>query len=224
MPFDVQGDGGTYTGQTSGPARFSANSYLIGGHVNWRDQRGLLGIFAGAGDTSPDEISTGATTGLRHGLIGAEGQLYWNMITLYGQGGYDSTIGGYATGPGTMDSVDAWFLRGTARGYFTPNDRLEGTIFYANGAHDFTGGAPNVDFNETLWRVKYEHRFSASPFALFAAYQGTRTAFADEVVFDHRVTGGVRIYFGEGTLHMGDTSGATLDIIEPLALLAPSLN
>jgi len=222
VQFDVQGDGATYTGQTSGPSRFSAFSYLIGAHVNWRDQRGLLGLFGGAGDASQDEI--GPASGFRHGLIGAEGQLYWNMITLYGQGGYDSTIGGLSSGPGTLDSIHAWFVRGTARGYLTPNDRLEGTIFYANGSHDFTAGAPNVDFNETLWRAKYEHKFNASPFALFAAYQGTRTAFLDEVVFDHRFIGGVRIYFGENTLHAGDVSGASLDIIEPLALLGPSLN
>ena len=52
VQFDVQGDGGSYTGQTTGPTRFSAHSYLIGAHVNWRDQRGLLGIFGAAGDTT----------------------------------------------------------------------------------------------------------------------------------------------------------------------------
>jgi hypothetical protein len=226
VQFDVQGDGGSYTGQTAGPARFSAHSYLIGAHVNWRDPRGLLGIFGAAGDTSPDEISFAATSSLRHGIIGGEGQLYWNMITLYGQVGYDSTIGGYSAGPGTYDSSHAWFVRGTARAYLTPNDRLEGTIFYENGAHDFTTfpGVANVDFNLTLWRAKYEHRFGASPFALFAAYQGTRTSFLDETQFDHRIIGGVRIYFGENTLHQGDVSGASLDIIDGLGLLAPNLN
>lgn len=31
-------------------------------------------------------------------------------------------------------------------------------------------------------------------------------------------------YFGDKTLRMDDVSGATLDIIEPLALLAPTAN
>ena len=226
VQFDVQGDGGSYTGQTTGPARFSAHSYLIGAHVNWRTPGGLLGIFGGAGDASADEISSAGAPSLRHGIIGGEGQVYWNWITLYGQVGYDSTIGGYSVGPGTYDSSHAWFVRGTGRVYVTPNDRLEGTIFYDSGTHDFTAfpGVANVDFNTTLWKVKYEHKFGASPFALFAAYQGTRTSFLDETVFDHRILGGIRIYFGEDTLHDGDVRGATLDIIEPLALLGPSLN
>ena len=74
------------------------------------------------------------------------------MITLYGQVGYDSTIGGYSNGPGTYDNSNAWFVRGTARGYLTPNDRLEGTIFYESGSHHFTAlpGVADVDFNLTL--------------------------------------------------------------------------
>jgi hypothetical protein len=31
-------------------------------------------------------------------------------------------------------------------------------------------------------------------------------------------------YFGDKTLRMNDVSGATLDIIEPLALLTPTVN
>jgi hypothetical protein len=219
--FDVQADGASYTGQTTGPTRFSAHSFMVGAHVNRRDQSGLIGLFAGGGDASPDELAPGA---VRHGLGGVEGQLYWNALTLYGQAGYDSTIGSLSSGPGTIDNIHAWFVRGTARFYLNPDLRLEGTVLYANGAHDFTAGAPSVGFDETLWRAKVEHKFAGSPFAIFGTYQGTRTAFADEVVFDHRVLGGVRIYFGENTLQAGDISGATLDIIEPISLLTPSLN
>lgn len=32
------------------------------------------------------------------------------------------------------------------------------------------------------------------------------------------------MYFGDKTLRMNDVSGATLDIIEPLALLTPTVN
>jgi hypothetical protein len=221
VQFDVQGDGASYTGQTSGPTRFSAHSELIGAHVNWRNEQGLIGVFAGAGDVSPDELMPGAA---RHGLGGVEGQLYWNQFTLYGQAGYDSTIGGLSSGPGTLDTVWAWFVRGTGRYYVTPNLRLEGTLQYANGSHDFTAIAPNVSFDTLLWRGKVEYKFDASPFAIFGAYQGTRTSFIPERVFDHRVLAGMRIYFGDSTLRANDRSGATLDIIEPLALLTPSLN
>lgn len=221
VQFDVQGDGANYTGQTSGPTRFSAHSYLIAAHASWRDQRGLIGVFAGAGDASPDELAPAA---IRHGIGGVEGQLYWNQFTLYGQAGYDSTIGGLSSGPGTLDTIWAWFVRGTARYYVNPNLRLEGTLLYANGSHDFTVGVPNVGFESLLWRAKLEYKFNASPFAIFGAYQGARTTFSDERVFDHRLLAGLRIYFGDKTLRANDMSGATLDIIEPLSLLSPSLN
>ena len=227
VQFDVQGDGGNYRGL--GVTPFSAHSYLIAAHASWRNQQGLIGLFGGAGDVSPDEIYGIA---YRHGLIGVEGQLYWNQFTFYGQAGYDSSIGGLSTGPGTVDTIWAWFVRGTGRYYVNPNLRLEGTVQYSSGSHDFTPVAVNVGFNTLLWRGKVEYKFDMSPFAIFAAYQGTRTSFPDtpspiggnERVTDHRVLAGLRIYFGDKTLRMNDTSGATLDIIEPLALLTPSVN
>jgi hypothetical protein len=221
VQFDVQGDGGNYTGQTTGPARFSANSDLIAAHWSWRDERGLLGLFIGGGDASPDELAPAA---VRHGLVGVEGQAYWGMVTLYGQAGYDSTIGSLSSGPGTIDTIHAWFVRGTGRGYITPNLRLEGTLQYDNGSHDFLAPAPNVGFNQLMWRGKLEYKADMSPFAVFVAYQGARLAFSDEVVFDHRVVGGVRLYLGDRTMHDNDVHGATLDIFEPIALLSPSLN
>jgi hypothetical protein len=115
-------------------------------------------------------------------------------------------------------------VRGTARYYVNPNLRLEGTLYYANGSHDFTNGVPNVGFESLLWRAKLEYKFDASPFAIFGTYQGTRTSFSDERVFDHRLLAGIRIYFGDRTLRANDTSGATLDIIDPISLLTPSLN
>ena len=76
-----------------GPSAFvraSSHSYLIGGHANWRDPgRGLIGIFGGAGDaTNFFNFSS-----VRHGLIGGEAQVYWGPPPLYGQGGYQSTLG-----------------------------------------------------------------------------------------------------------------------------------
>ena len=67
----------------------SNHSYLIGGHINWRDlQRGLLGVFAGAGDAGGAFVAA-----QRHVVAGVEGQLYWNQFTLYVQGGYDTLVG-----------------------------------------------------------------------------------------------------------------------------------
>ncbi len=54
IQLDAQGEGTSYkfTGG-NGFQRISSHSYLIGGHANWRDpQRGLIGIFGGAGDAT----------------------------------------------------------------------------------------------------------------------------------------------------------------------------
>ena len=69
------------------------------------------------------------------GPIRAEGQLYWGPVTLYAQGGYNTTLGQISSG--FHDSMEAWFVRGTARVYVNPNFRLEGTVLYADGKVDF---------------------------------------------------------------------------------------
>jgi len=223
LQLDAQGEGTSHkhTFGGGGFARTSSHSYLIGGHANWRDPgRGLIGIFGGAGDaTNFMNFSS-----VRHGLIGAEGQLYWGPITLYGQGGYQSTLGGISSF--NFDSIQAWFVRGTARFYATPNLRFEGTVLYADGDYDVVAAqAPyTLDFQTWLWRAKVEYKFGTAPFSIFAAYEGSRTKF-DEVfgpadtrstrVTDNRILGGIRLYLNENTLQWNDRNGTTLDIIAP---------
>jgi hypothetical protein len=227
IQLDVQGEGTSHkhTFNGGGFSRVSSHSYLIGGHANWRDPgRGLIGIFGGAGDAT-----NFFNDSVRHGLIGAEGQLYWGPVTLYAQGGYNSTLGGISSFG--FDSIQAWFVRGTARVYATPNFRLEGTVLYADGDYDFVATQPGnvLDFQTWLWRAKGEYKFASAPFSVFALYEGSRTSF-DSVsgpaetrtdrVTDHRIMGGIRLYLNENTLQWNDRNGTTLDIIAPFS--APS--
>lgn len=223
VQLDVQGEGTSYraSGSTSS-WHFSTHSYLVGGHASWRDpQRGLLGIFGAAGDGTTNF----GTDSNRHGLIGLEGQVYWNLVTLYGQVGYDSTIG---NPEGAVDSVHAWFVRGTARLYANPNLRFEGTVLYANGEFDYGPAALGAwqKFDTWLWRGKAEHKFGTAPFSMFVAYEGSRTS-ADFRIpsgvgstryADHRIMGGIRLYLGENTLQWNDNRGTTLDIIAPFGV------
>jgi hypothetical protein len=200
----------------------SSLSYLIGGHFNWRDsQRGLLGVFAAAGDQGG---SFGDSR--RHAIFGGEAQMYWNQLTLYVQGGYDTTTGTHLIEP------EAWFLRGTGRYFFTPNTVLEGTVLYANG--DITSGVGiglgAIDFTTLLWEAKLEHRFAATPFSLYVKYRGSETEFEANFggapvlgpdqfkATEHRILAGLRLYMGEGTLLSNDRHGATLDVISPTSL------
>jgi hypothetical protein len=224
IQLDAQGEGTSYkfTGGGNSFQRASTHSYLIGGHANWRDPgRGLIGIFGGAGDAT-NFINFSS---IRHGLIGAEGQLYWGPVTLYAQGGYNTTLGQLSSD--FRDGFEAWFVRGTARLYVTPNFRLEGTALYADGKVDFVSPVPATqDFETWLWRAKGEYKFATAPFSLFALYEGSKTTTSrfiapDSQTFkitDHRIMGGIRLYLNENTLQWNDRNGTTLDIIAPFSV------
>jgi hypothetical protein len=232
--FDIQAEGTRYAVPSDQlvpgfAGTYSTLSYLVGAHVNWRDsQTGLLGVFGGIGDAGGNTGTFGANnSGVRHGVIGLEGQYYWNAFTLYGQGGYDSTMsmGNLAS----FDNIHAWFLRGTGRYFFGPNLMIEGTGQYAKGEIEYTNlfaAIPDVNFNTWLWRVKAEWKPDAVPFSLFATYEGSRTNYGNNPFFntvsermsENRVMGGLRLYLGQGTLLGNDRTGATLDIIDPIGV------
>jgi hypothetical protein len=231
VQLDAQAEGTSYKENFGGgfTENFSNHSYLIGGHINWRDsQRGLFGVFAGAGDAGG-----GFGPVRRHVVGGAEGQLYWNQFTLYVQGGYDTIVGDSFFG-----EPHAWFARGTGRYFVTPNTVIEGTVLYATGEIEFNpltlpqGASPSQDFQTWLWEAKLEHRFATTPFSAFVKYRGSETKYdtittfsgipgtftAENKVTDHRVLVGLRLYMGQNTLIANDRNGATLDIIDPLSI------
>lgn len=224
MQLDAQAEGVSYrlpAGMGMGGNQAfntSSLSYLIGGHFNWRDsQRGLLGVFAAAGDQGSFILDA-----RRHVIFGGEAQVYWNQFTLYVQGGYDTTTGTHFIEP------QAWFARGTGRYFFTPNTMLEGTVLYANGdigTGAGLGGIPKIDFTTWLWEAKLEHRFATTPFSLYVKYRGAETKFESDFggsdqlkATEHRVLAGLRLYMGQNTLLANDRQGATLDIKDVTAL------
>src|SRR5690242_16205426 len=147
VQVDAQAEGTSYDDKRGG--HVSSQSYLVGSHLSWRNpQQSLYGVFGGVGDAG----------GQRHGVIGGEAQWYLNQFTLYGQVGYDSTLGtvGYI-GMANIDSENAWFLRGVGRYYVNPNFLIEGTVMYANGSVDYIRG-PSLDFQTWTWGVKGEWR------------------------------------------------------------------
>jgi hypothetical protein len=218
VQVDAQADGTSYEDF----GRFSTHSYLVGGHFSWRNpQQSLFGVFAAAGDAG----GGGFTSSQRHGVIGAEAQWYWNQFTLYAQGGYATTLGQVDTN--FIDSVNAWFIRGTGRYFINPNFLIEGTVMYANGNIDPSeSGVSSTGFNTWTWGVKGEWRLPTAPFSVFAKYEGSQTKYDDSSDFlrftsakttDQRVLFGLKLHMGDRTLQQTDRAGATLDIMSPLA-------
>jgi len=96
---------------------------------------------------------------------------------------------------------------------------------YANGSIDFNLGDPSFGFQTWSWQAKAEWRFPTAPFSVFAKYQGSQTKY-DSVEFlnvasakatDNRVLLGLKLHMGDKTLQQTDRTGATLDIVSPLA-------
>jgi len=215
VQIDAQAEGTSYD-DSRFSNRSSTHSYLVGGHWSWRNpQQYLFGLFGGVGDAGGADFVVNSQ---RHGLIGAEAQWYWQQFTLYAQVGYDTTLDSAAG----VDSINAWFLRGTGRYFLNPNFLIEGTVTYANGNVDRSLG-PSLDFQTWTWGVKGEWRFATAPFSVFAKYQGSETTYddvsflRDAKVTDHRVLLGLKLHMGDRTLQQTDRAGATLDIISPLA-------
>jgi hypothetical protein len=221
VQVDAQAEGTSYDAPRGG-GNFSTHSYLVGGHWSWRNpQQYLFGLFGGVGDAGGFGEFTGSQ---RHGLIGAEAQWYWQQFTLYVQGGYDTTLSNATVND--VDTINAWFIRGTGRYFINPNFMIEGTVMYTNGNVDFNFGDPSVGFQTWTWGVKGEWRFATAPFSVFAKYQGSETTYDDSrfwdlsnaKVTDHRVLlVGLKLHMGDRTLQQTDRAGATLDIVSPLA-------
>ena len=220
VQLDAQAEGTSYELCCGSTGHFSTFSYLVGGHANWRDpNRGLIGIFAAAGDANNFFTSNN----IRHGLIGGEAQWYSGPVTLYGQVGYNSTLGSVTS---SIDGLHAWFVRGTGRYFVNPNFKLEGTVLYSDGSYDFNSNSKigTLDFNTLLWRTKAEYKFAHAPISIFAYYQGSETR-SERVnsgstekhrFTDDRIVGGVKILLGEKTLQFADRNQTTLDIIDVL--------
>ncbi len=218
VQVDAQAEGTSY--DFPGGGHLSSHSYLVGGHWSWRNpQQYLFGLFGGVGDAGGAFISS-----QRHGVIGAEAQWYWNQFSLYAQGGYDSTLGTVGAGF-DIDSVNAWFIRGTGRYFINPNFLIEGTVMYDNGNVDRTCCGASFGFQTWTWGVKGEWRLATAPFSVFAKYQGSETKYDNSDDFqlfgakvtDHRVLLGLKLHMGDRTLQQTDRAGATLDIMSPLA-------
>jgi len=222
VQLDAQGEGTSYDGGSSG--RFSNHSFLVGGHLSWRRPQFLFGLFAAGGDAGG-----GFGTPARHGVFGGEAQWYMNALTLYLQGGYDTTFG--SVGAGT-DGINAWFVRATGRYYVNPNVLIEATGLYANGDVNLNPAAPgdasSVGFQTWLWQAKVEWRLPSAPFSVFVRYQGSETRHDTQLfgngntstlkVRDDRVLLGLKLHMGDRSLWGTDRGGATLDIIDPLSV------
>jgi hypothetical protein len=206
----LQGD---FSGEGTLNHRSADDTYLgsYGGglHAGWRNpELGSFGAFGAVGKVmindrdgkDPDTIAWG---------VGGEGQLFFDVATLYLQAGFVDRQS--LTSGGDVGALNnAGFVRGLGR-YFPKDDlRLEAEASYADGSMDPDGD----DVFIVGWGVEAEYRLHDTPFAAFAGYHGRYYNQEDDwdKLYEHRISFGLRLYFGQGTLLANDRHGASLDL------------
>ena len=182
-------------------------SLLAGGHLSWSNpDSGLLGIFAATGSGESDEVDSDFW------LLGGEGQLYLDNITLYVQAGY---FDAEEHDPEFEEDDDAfqnaWFGRIVGRYFFSPETRLQGEFSYANGEQD----DDNQDMDVYSWGARFDQQI-VEHLAIFAAYNGgyfdNGSGNDTGSYYDHVIRGGISITLGRSDLISTDRTGPNLDM------------
>jgi hypothetical protein len=193
---------------------------MLGGHLSYRDpNQFLIGVFAGGGRPFADTLandSPGTYSGVGY-VAGAEGQIYFGNLTLYGQAGFGDFKVDDDGGPEGF--VNGWFARAVGRYFFHDDFYVEGEYAYGY-TNCFIDGtcAPSEDAGRFHnWGAKAVFRVhQGSPIYMTLAYQGGNY-FATEdpdTGIEHSFRVGFRVLLGGNgapTLLANDRYGATLD-------------
>lgn len=194
----------------SGKSLASDTGYVVlGGHINHRDEQGLLGVFGGAGRVYE-------FFGAPVFMAGIEGQYYCNQWTLTAQVGY-------------LDSDESFLLRnaGFVQGgvIFYPRKDLKiaGSLAYINGEQGLYS-AYSADVEELAWSVSAAYWMGKSiPASVFVEYRGrsAESEFGGEGssfsvdTDEHTVNGGFRFHFGGDGFEDADRNGASTTLPDP---------
>ncbi len=174
---------------------------------------GLFGVFGGFGGGKADSAKNGVY------FVGGEFQFYSGDWTFQGQGGYFDTR--------RLDGDneffrEAFFGRGVARWYMTPDSSLQFEASYADGIND--DGNPD-DFMLVEWGARYETLIEGLPLvgdtSVFLRYRG-HYAESDqpgpngddndpENFTSHTIMVGANWHFGGGSRMEHDRIGVALD-------------
>jgi len=208
IQLDVVGRSSMDDSFFSGKNIVSDTSYFgIGGHINYRDDDGMLGVFAATGRVH-DLIVYGAPVY----LAGIEGQYYCDEWTFRGQIGY-------------LDADESLLLKnaGMIRSgvtYYSGNKfKISADVAYLNGEVGSSFFLPfSVDAEEWAWSVGVDYWFGKSiPVSGFAEYRGREVeadygALGSPDLEHHSVNFGLRFHFGAEGFPQADREGPSGDL------------
>ncbi|MGF0536794.1 hypothetical protein ACQQ2Q_02290 [Agrobacterium sp. ES01] len=160
-------------------------------HLFWRDPSSFAaGIFVSVNRTDIETVDWTVYSG------GPQFQVYLDQVTLFGQAEYGQfDIQG--------NSVDFLGARGVARYFATPNLRFDTEIAY----RDYDPLPIDVFYAA----AQANYRFDDTPYTVFARYHYENISAGGNDQDFQRITAGLRISFGSGTLLDEDRHGAAMD-------------
>jgi hypothetical protein len=196
------------SGGESTEAVLNDNTHIVlGGHVNYRDAQGMLGVFVGAGRMSDIPVIGGSAPIY---MAGIEGQYYCDQWTFGGQLGY-------------MDSdeslnllANAGFVKGDVAFYASQKLKLAASLAYING-ETFFG---LFDAEEWGWSAGVHYWFGKSiPVSGFIEYRGRNSELSDGGESyerdEHTVDLGLTFHFGGDGFKDADRNGASANLPDP---------
>jgi hypothetical protein len=185
------------------------HAYGGGLHIGWRNpDLGSVGAFGSVGQVEVNDIDGSDPDSVVWG-VGLEGQAFFDRFTLYLQAGYLDREP--VSSGGDVDALkNAGFGRVVGRYFFGGDFKLEAEVSYTQGKMD-----PDVDNVWVLgWGTGVECQLGGTPVSGFVDYTGARYDQDDDfdVLYEHRIGFGVRVYFGQESLEVNDRYGVSLDL------------
>jgi len=196
----------TFTDREDGEDNLQT-AFTGGLHFSYRETGShAVGIFGALGSSNGGEDENAT-----FGLIGIEGQMNANNTTVIGQIGY------FTADDETENDVmtDAWVLRGVARYFLTPDQRLQADLTYASGEES---DSSCCDVEAWSWGLRFDQRFENTPMGWAIGYRGLEIenqSSPSTSATDHTVFVAMTFTFGYESalsLQANNDMGATWDL------------
>lgn len=200
----------SYRFDTDLPAAYNFADMTGALHLFYRDPDAYqIGGFVQVTQQSHFYSAANSYESRTRSIVGAEGQLFLDSLTLYGQAGLMHED----FGNGSYTQTGA-FVTGQARYFLTPDFKVD-----LHGMAARLTGSPlpgNSDFTKAGIGIGAEFKLPESPLSTFAALDYTRIS---SYYYDHdetRLSVGLKVNFGTGSLLDQDRSGASLNPVAAL--------
>lgn len=199
-------DDSIFSGKSLGA---DSGHFVVGGHINRRDDEGMIGVFGGVGRVYD-------FLGAPVFMAGFEGQYYCGHWTLNAQVGYLDSDEGFLL-------RNAGFVQLGANFYPRKDLRVSGRVAYINGEQGFYG-TYSGDVEEWAWALDASYWMGKSiPASAFVEYKGrsAESEFGGEGspfsvdTDEHTVSAGFRFHFGGDGFEDADRNGAGASLPDP---------